>query len=100
MFFIPKNKKKDNNEKYYIFGTITTKKTLHTIIQFGLPMAHKFILASSPPVTITRPDFCPKAKHVTADPWATNSSDCQIFDEKIYDQIMMDENVTCKDEKI
>lgn len=37
-------------------------------------MAHKFILASSPPVTITRPDFCPKAKHVTADPWATNSS--------------------------
>lgn len=63
-------------------------------------MAHKFILASSPPVTITRPDFCPKAKHVTADPWATNSSDCQIFDEKIYDQIMITENVTCKDEKI
>ena len=60
-------------------GKMTNKQTSSpitsslTIIQFGFPIAHRFILASSPPVTITRPDFWPNAKHVTADPCATNS---------------------------
>lgn len=37
-------------------------------------MAHKLTFLSSPPVTITRADFWPNARHVTLAPWATNSS--------------------------
>ena len=54
------------------------KRNVLTIIQLDLPIAHRFILASSPPVTMTRPDFCPIAKHVTAEPWATKSSNIKI----------------------
>lgn len=66
-----KSKKKEKN----------IEREKFTIIQFGLPMAHKLILASSPPVTMTRPDFWPNDKHVTADPWATNSS-ARAYEEK------------------
>ena len=45
-----------------------------TMIQAGLPTAHKLTLRSSPPVTRTRPDFPPKDTQLTLAVWAANSS--------------------------
>lgn len=52
------------------------------MMQLGLPMAQRLTFLSSAPVTITRPDFWPKARHVTLDPCATNSSDRSIEEEE------------------
>lgn len=41
---------------------------------FGFPIAHKFILRSSPPVTKILLDFFPIFKHLTSDASAMNSS--------------------------
>ena len=46
-----------------------------TIIQFGFPTAHKLTFLSSPPVTNTLPDLCPRETQFTLAPWATNSSE-------------------------
>ena len=48
---------------------------LLTMMQFGLPTAHKLTFLSSPPVTSTRPDLCPRARQLTLAPCATNSSE-------------------------
>ena len=64
---VPWNQFKNKNKSEHSLNC-KLKYSILTIIQFGLPTAHKLILASSPPVTITRPDFWPKARHVTADP--------------------------------
>ena len=45
------------------------------MMQFGLPTAHKLTFLSSPPVTSTRPDLCPRARQLTLAPCATNSSE-------------------------
>ncbi|GIY65258.1 hypothetical protein CEXT_422801 [Caerostris extrusa] len=44
------------------------------MMQLDFPTAQRFTFLSSPPVTITLPDFRPKARQVTLAPWATNSS--------------------------
>lgn len=44
------------------------------MIQFGFPTAHKLTFLSSPPVTSTLPDLCPRARQFTLAPCATNSS--------------------------
>ena len=43
-------------------------------MQLGFPTAHMLTFLSSPPVTITRPDLCPSAKHFTLAVCPTNSS--------------------------
>jgi hypothetical protein len=42
---------------------------------FGFPTAQVFTFLSSPPVTITLPDFWPRARQLTLPPCATNSSE-------------------------
>lgn len=49
-----------------------------TMMQLGLPTVHRFTFLSSPPVTITRPVLCPRARQFTLEPWATNSSAVKI----------------------
>ena len=51
-------------------------------MQFGLPTAHKLTFLSSPPVTSTRPDLCPRARQLTLAPCATNSS--EMIKQKIH----------------
>ena len=50
------------------------KMSLLTMMQLGFPTAHKLTFLSSPPVTRTRPDLCPRARQLTFAPCATNSS--------------------------
>uniref|UniRef100_A0A6B0UC11 Putative secreted protein n=1 Tax=Ixodes ricinus TaxID=34613 RepID=A0A6B0UC11_IXORI len=38
------------------------------MMQLVFPMAHRFTLLSSPPVTITLPDLRPIARHLTVEP--------------------------------
>jgi len=50
-----------------------------TMMQLGFPTAHKLTFLSSPPVTRTRPDLCPRARQLTFAPCATNSCSFQAL---------------------
>ena len=68
-----------------------------TIIQFGFPTAHKLTFLSSPPVTNTLPDLCPRETQLTLAPWATNSSEIWMSKNWIYREkllIILNINVT------
>ena len=64
--------------KNFFFPFLIWKKNMQrkslTKITLGFPIAHMFTFLSSPPVTMTRPDVGPIARHVTLALWATNSS--------------------------
>ena len=53
---------------------INSKNLGLTMIQLGFPTAHRLTFLSSPPVTKTLPDLCPRARQLTADVCATISS--------------------------
>ena len=60
-----------------------------TIIQFGFPTAHKLTFLSSPPVTNTLPDLCPRETQLTLAPWATNSSEIWMSKLKFGEKLLI-----------